>query len=131
MMRYTIVRIVCREIDKAVKQQPLEVLDSDLDFARLIGDWCLMAQMHMFGQMVMEAQEREKGNFVPMRRQHTTRDAYATLPMENITPALLVQMGIRKELNSAGALLSKWAAEKLVTKMSRGVYNKKYKEIPL
>ena len=131
MMRYTLVRIVCRQIDAAINGEQLQVADDDLEFACLIGDWCLMAQMHLFGQMVMEAQEREKGNFVPMRRQHTTRDAYATLPMENITPALLVQMGIRKELNSAGALLSKWAAEKLVTKMSRGVYNKKYKEIPL
>ncbi len=131
MMRYTLVRIVCRQIDAAINGEQLQVADDDLEFACLIGDWCLMAQMHLFGQMVMEAQEREKGNFVPMRRQHTTRDAYATLPMENITPALLVQMGIRKELNSAGALLSKWAAEKLVTKMSRGIYKKKYKEIPL
>ena len=131
MMRYTLVRIVCRQIDAAINGEQLQVADDDLEFACLIGDWCLMAQMHLFGQMVMEAQERENGNFVPMRRQHSTRDAYATLPMENITPALLVQMGIRKELNSAGALLSKWAAEKLVTKMSRGVYNKKYKEIPL
>ena len=131
MMRYTIVRIVCREIDKAVKQQPLEVLDSDLEFARLIGDWCIMAQMHMFGQMVMEAQERENSAFIPRKRSTKVREAYASLPMEGLTAETLVDRGVSANVNTAYVTLRRWLEDGLVSSTEKGVYKKKYNEIPI
>ena len=131
MMRYTLVRIVCREIDKAVKQQPLEVLDSDLDFARLVGDWCLMAQMHMFGQMVMEAQERENSAFMPRKRSTKVREAYAALPMEGLTAETLVDRGVSANVNTAYVTLRRWLEDGLVSSTEKGVYKKKYNEIPI
>ena len=53
----------------------LVVRDDDIEFARLIGDWCVMAQMRMFGNMVMEAKEREISQFVPRRRSTKIREA--------------------------------------------------------
>ena len=131
MMRYTIVRIVCREIDKAVKQQPLEVLDSDLEFARLIGDWCIMAQMHMFGQMVMEAQERENSAFIPRKRSTKVREAYASLPMEGLTAETLVDRGISSSISVARVTLHRWLGDGLVIETGKGEYKKKYNEIPI
>ena len=136
MMRYTLVRIVCREILSAVANSSLftfhsslKVEDSDLEFARLIGDWCLMAQMHMFGQMVMDAREREMNNYVPRKRSSKVREAYAQLP-ELINTELLVSEGLAKNVNAAGATLRRWLADGLVAAANNNNYRKCFKEIP-
>jgi hypothetical protein len=114
-----------------VQQQPLEVLDSDLEFARLIGDWCLMAQMHMFGQMVIEAQERENSAFIPRKRSTKVREAYASLPMEGLTAETLVDRGVSANVNTAYVTLRRWLEDGLVSSTEKGVYKKKYNEIPI
>ena len=174
MMRYTLVRIVCREIEsqktlprKTLQTLPrplpagrgvvrtdgaegdnsssatiysppsqggagggsLTVLDSDLEFARLIGDWCLMAQMHMYGQMVMDAREREMSNYVPRKRSSKVREAYAKLP-ELINTELLVSEGLAKNVNAAGSTLRRWLADGLVAEVNDKNYRKCFKEIP-
>ena len=136
MMRYTLVRIVCREILSAVANSSLftfhsslKVEDSDLEFARLIGDWCLMAQMHMFGQMVMDAREREMSNYVPRKRSNKVREAYAQLP-ELINTELLVSEGLAKNVNAAGATLRRWLADGLVAAANNNNYRKCFQEIP-
>ena len=131
MMRYTLVRIVCREINKAVKGEPLTIEDSDLEFARLIGDWCLTAQMHMFGQMVMEALEREQTAFTPRKRSSKVREAYASLPMEGLTAEKLVEQGACASVNTARVTLHRWFADGLVSESGKGIYKKKYTEIPI
>jgi len=132
MMRYTLVKIVCRQIDAAIKGQQLEVTDSDIEFARLIGDWCLMAQMHMFGEMVMEAQQREQLNFVPRKRSQKIREAYARLPMEGITTETLVSEGVARDLNTSNNTLRRWAEDGLVVRLKDNkTYRKLFKEIPV
>ena len=136
MMRYTLVRMVLREIASpnlplTSPHSPLEVHDSDLEFARLIGDWCLMAQMHLFGEMVMEAQERERSQFVPRKRSTKIREAYAMLP-DKLTSETLVERGVCKDVNRSNETLRRWLADGLV-EMSEEmkVYRKKFKEIPI
>ncbi len=152
MMRYTLVRIVLREIEWRVKsgerrvergekreesgekreesgERIMEVIDSDLEFARLIGDWCLMAQMHMFGEMVMEAQEREWSDFVPRKRSTKVREAYARLP-ETITTETLVSEGVCRDINIASTTLRRWEADGLVKKVDNRSYRKTFAKIP-
>ena len=146
MMRYTLVRIVLRSLPPSpIPEQSsptrslsegggdqkldLSVTDSDLEFARLIGDWCLMAQMHMFGEMVIEAQERERSNFVPRKRSTKIREAYARLPMEGITTEMLVSVGVASDLTRAAETLRRWLADGLVVKEKK-TYRKNYNEIP-
>ncbi len=114
----------------SILNSPLSVTDSDLEFARLIGDWCLMAQMHMFGEMVMEAQERERSNFVPRKRSTKIREAYASLP-EELTTETLVSSGVANDLSYASKTLQRWLEDGLVKKTDNKKYRKLYKEIPV
>ena len=139
MMRYTLVRMVCREahpqaLPKGGGNEALEltVTDSDLEFARLIGDFCLFSQMHMFGQQVMDALEAEKRMFVPKRRTEKMRQAYKQLPHEGITREMLVERGICKDTKIASTVLLRWLADKLVeSDPQQNIFTKLYNEIPL
>ena len=117
-------------MDNAVKGLSLEVRDDDLEFARLIGDWCLMAQMRLFGNMVIEAQERERSNFTPRKRSTKVREVYASLPME-IKTETLVQAGLVQNLRGATVILRRWLEDGLVERKNNYVYIKKYNEIPV
>lgn len=130
MMRYTIVRIVLREIDELLKGATPTVTDEDLEFAKLVGDWCLFAQIHMFGEMVMQAQEREKEAFVPRKRSTKVREMYAALPME-LSTNVLVENGYAADLNAASLILRRWLDDGLIEKTGTRSYKKKYKEIPV
>lgn len=130
MMRYTLVRMVCRQKERALKGEPLEVTDSDLEFARLIGDFCLMSQMHLFGQQVMDAMQREREAFTPRKRSRKIREAYALLPDE-LTTETLVQAGVATSLNAAAITLHRWLDDGLVKQTeSKKIYRKTFKEIP-
>ena len=88
-----------------------------------------MAQMRMFGNMVMEAQEREKSQFVPRKRSYKTRDAYAALP-QDFKFEDLVKAGIAKNAKHASQLTLGWKKDGLVDSNIKG-YTKKYNEIPI
>jgi hypothetical protein len=128
MMRYSLVRLVLRQLDNIRKGEPLIVEDDDLEFAKLIGDWCLMAQMRMFGNMVMDAQEREKNQFVPRRRSTKIREAYASLP-KDFKLEDLVKAGIAKNAKRASNVVNRWKSDGLVEISNYG-YTKKFKNIP-
>ena len=129
MMRYTLVRIVLRQRDAARKGKPLEVRDDDLEFARLIGDWCLMTQMHYYGQMVIDAQERERTAFTPRKRSNKVRQAYAKLPRQ-IDHETLVAHGVASSMAVASVTLKRWLDDGLVAKDGKK-YVKTYDEIPI
>ena len=129
MMRYALVRMVLRQQEAARKGLPLEVRDDDLEFARLIGDWCLMAQMHLFGQMVIDAQERERSTFTPRKRSTKVREAYARLPKE-LDRETLVAEGVASSVDTASVTLKRWLDDGLLTKEGKK-YVKKYNEIPV
>lgn len=129
MMRYALVRAVMRQVDDLIAGKPLEIIDSDLDFACLIGDFCLMSQMHMFGQMVMDALEAESKNFVPRRRMQKTREVFKRLP-EKFTYQDLLAAGLFDSYTQARASCSRWTQEGFLKKKDRKYFVKVIKELP-
>ncbi|MBR2233960.1 MAG: hypothetical protein IJ892_02770, partial [Prevotella sp.] len=123
MMRYAIVRLVLRQLDKAIKGEDLEVDESDLEFARLIGDWCLQAQIHLFGQMVMDAQEAEAQAFKPRGMQDATKQKFEQLPSV-FTPSDMVACGIVQNATHAATVALRWQKAGIIKKLERGKYQK-------
>lgn len=84
MIRYTLLRAVLRQLKELLALPPdqrvLEITDSDLEFARLVGDFVLEMQMYMFGGDVMEALEAQKWAFTPRRRTNKMKDRFESLP---------------------------------------------------
>ena len=124
MMRYALVRMVMRQLDAAIKGDDLVCDDSDLEFARLIGDFCLMSQMHFFGQMVMDALDAQTQDFEPRRRSTKVREAYNQLPMEFTTEDVMQILGL-KTLNNAGQTCRRWVSDGIITAPK----DRKYKKI--
>ena len=123
MMRHALVRLVLRQLDKARKGEPLEVDDSDLEYARLIGDWCMEMQVFMFGEMTREAQRREREAFAPMKMHSRTREAFNNLPA-TLTPEKLVESGVATNMESARKTLYRWAQKGLLEKTEKGFIKK-------
>jgi len=128
MMRYALVRLVLRHPEEALQGLPLPVDDSDLQYARIIGDWALMAQMHLFGQMVMEARQMEKQHFVPRRRTEKVRNAFDSLPRE-FDAIALVKAGLCRDGNHASTTLRRWAKDGLVEQHEK-IWKKLVMRIP-
>ncbi|MBQ9668759.1 MAG: hypothetical protein IJV45_08490 [Prevotella sp.] len=130
MMRYAIVRLVLRQIDTAIAGQPLTVDDSDLEFARLIGDFVLTTQIHMFGQQVVEALEQQEQDFQPRRRSTKVREAFNRLPAEFTTEDVMQMLGL-KSLSSAGTTCHRWIGDGLISKPKNRKYKKLVKSIDI
>lgn len=130
MIRYTLVRIVMRQLKEAAAGEPLQVLDSDLEFAKLIGDFCLTSQMYFFGQMVMDALENEAKTFVPRKRSRKIREIFAKLP-QKFNVDTLVDNGYSKTLSAARVIAYRWREDGLVSPTeNKDEYCKNFKEIP-
>ena len=80
MIRYALVRSVLRQLKELQQGEPLQISDSDLEFARLIGDFVLDMQIYMFGSDVMEAQEQQAAAFTPRRRSNKVKERFEKLP---------------------------------------------------
>ena len=130
MMRYGLTWLVLRHPDKALNGEELPIDDDDLAFVRLIGDWALMAQMRLFGQMVMEAKQREQEQFVPRRRSTKIRQLYAMLPDE-FTQEVFKQQTPDSSPSHTATTIQRWMADGLIEKLDNRTYKKKYKEIPV
>jgi len=128
MIRYTLVRMVLRQLEDARKGKELKVEDSDLEFARLIGDWCLQAQMFMFGQMVMDAQEKEEMAFVPRKYHTKTRSIYNALP-DKITVSDIIKAGLAEKVKYAMVVLRRWEKDDLVETEDDATWTKKIQKI--
>ncbi|MCR5159964.1 MAG: hypothetical protein K6D37_12685 [Prevotella sp.] len=128
MMRYALVRIVLRQLDKAKKGEELEVNDEDLELARLIGDWCLLMQVHLFGQMVCDALEKERQAFLPRQYRTKTRDAYNKLK-EEFTLADVVNVGLAKNKVSALTTVSQWTKDEIVERKDNETWKKKVQKL--
>jgi hypothetical protein len=123
MMRYALVRIVLRQLDAAKKGEDLTVDDSDLEFARLIGDWCLQMQVHMFGQMVMDALDREAQAFQPRSYQNKTRDLFNRLPTHLSAEVLMADSAIKSKSN-AKMMLARWLKDGIIERIDDNEYRK-------
>ena len=128
MMRYALVRMVLRQLKDLLDGKPLKVEKSDLEFARLIGDFCLEAQIFMFGSMVAEAREKERMAFLPRRIQNSTRTGFNKLPKE-FTAKDVVTTGLAKTEATARSLITRLRKDGLVEVKNRGTYIKKIKAL--
>lgn len=123
MIRYTLVRVVLRQIEAAIEGKPLVIDDSDLEFAQLIGDFVLEMQMRMFGQDVIDALDAQIRAFVPRKRARKTIELYNSLPKEFTREEVLAR-GINSEYFRK--LINRWADDKII----KIEYNK-YKKMKL
>lgn len=128
MMRHALVRMVLRQKDGLRRGEDLVERDDDLEYARLIGDWCLEMQVRMFGQMVMDALEKEAAAYVPRRLHTKTRDAFNQLPAE-FNAQQLIEAGLCRSLNTAAVTLLRWERDGFVEKKKDNVYTKKVKTL--
>ncbi len=128
MMRYALVRIVLRQLDAAKKGEDLMVDDSDLEFARLIGDWCLQMQVHMFGQMVMDALAREAQAFQPRAYRYKTRELFNRLPTEITIELLMADSAVKSKYN-VKTLLARWLKDGLIERINDNEYRKKIERL--
>jgi hypothetical protein len=88
-----------------------------------------MSQMHMFGQMVMDALEAESKNFVPRRRMQKTREVFKRLP-DKFTYQDLLAAGLFDSYTQARASCSRWTQEGFLKKKDRKYFVKVIKELP-
>lgn len=85
MIRYTLPRIVMRQLDKfgadgRLKEgEELEITDNDLAFAELIGDYLMFINIYQWGNKLLEAMEEENRNLRPRVRQTKTVQLYEKL----------------------------------------------------
>ena len=123
MMRYALVRLVLRQLPAAINGEDLTVDDSDIEFARLIGDWCLEAQIHMFGQMVMDAQEAEAQAFKPRGMQKAIKVKFDQLP-DAFTITDLLKWEMAKNSSTASTIAGRWEKAGIIKKLERGKFKK-------
>lgn len=87
MMRYTLPRIVCRQLDKfeggyLKEGMQLEVTEDDLQFASLIGDYLMFISIYQWGQQYIEFTEEERRNVMPRKRKSAFADRFFELPKD-------------------------------------------------
>lgn len=118
MIRYALVRAVLRQVKELVRGEDLVIEDSDLEFARLIGDFCFEMQMWMFGNDVMEAKQLTEQTKEPKRRSTRSKALFEQLPKEftledfkKVTPELSKQ--------GRSAKLSRWIEEGALEKQGK------------
>ena len=123
MIRYALVRAVLRQVKELQRGEELVIEDSDLEFARLIGDFCLDMQIHMFGNDVMEALEQQDSAFTPRRRSNKVKDRFEKLP-EEFTRDMLVANCLDLKPAAVSATLKRWLDDGLIERRN-GKYVKK------
>ena len=123
MIRYALVRAVLRQVKELQRGEELVIEDSDLEFARLIGDFCLDMQIHMFGNDVMEALEQQDAAFTPRRRSNKMKDRFEKLP-EEFTREMLVANCLDIKNPAISATLKTWLDDGLIERKD-GKYVKK------
>ena len=127
MMRFTLVRMVLRQLDAAIEGRELKVEQSDLDFAELIGDWCLNAQIFMFGGMVEEAERKSKQAFIPKKPSVERQLIYNSLPME-FTAEEALGAGLSKTMKASNLTLKRWCESGFIEKTADGRYRRLFKK---
>ena len=96
-----------------LKGEELHIEDSDLEFARLVGDFVLMEQMYMFGNDVMDALEAQDTAFVPRRRANKTKERFDRLP-QTFSREMMVELSPGVTTSAVSKLLSVWQEEGIV-----------------
>lgn len=87
MMRYTLPRIVCRQLAKfengyLKEGEKLEIIPSDLEFAGLIGDYLMYISIYQWGQQYLEFTQEESQSLQPRKRKSAFAERFFQLPSE-------------------------------------------------
>ena len=87
MMRYTLPRVIDRNIDKfqdgyLKNGETIEVLDSDIEFARVIGDYLMFISIYQWGEAYLEAVDEDNSLRKPRLRKSKFAQTFAKLPNE-------------------------------------------------
>jgi hypothetical protein len=127
MMRFALVRLVLRQLDDAIAGRELKVEQSDLDFAELMGDWCLDAQIYMFGGLMQEADQKAKQAFIPRKPNAEKQLIYNALPMEFKTEEAL-EKGLAKDAKRCNEQLKRWVENGFIEKTDGGKYRRLFKK---
>ncbi len=85
MMRYTLPRIIDRNLGKFAHGllkpgERLDVLDSDIEFARLIGDYLMFISIYQWGEALLTAIEEDESLKKPRLRKTKFAQNYFKLP---------------------------------------------------
>ena len=113
MIRYALVRSVLRQLKELQHGEPLQISDSDLEFARLIGDFVLDMQIYMFGSDVMEAQEQQNAAFTPRKRWNKVKERFEKLPKE-FTREELKANSLDIKAPAISAMLKRWMDDGII-----------------
>lgn len=123
MMRYALVRAVLRQLKELQDGQDLQIIDSDLEFARLIGDFVLEMQIYMFGTDVMEALEQQAAAFTPRRRSNKVKERYEKLGREfTLEEVKALMAGCSPK--SSYTIIDRWKEYGIVKETEKGKYVK-------
>ena len=115
MIRYALVRSVLRQLKELQHGEPLQISDTDLEFAKLIGDFVLDMQIYMFGSDVMEAQEQQSAAFTPRRRSNKVKERFEKLPKEFTRDELRASC-LELKNSSISTLLENWLSDGIIEK---------------
>lgn len=126
MMRYTLPRIVCRQLDKFENGhlkagERLEVTDDDLKFASVIGDYLMFVSIFQWGQQYVEFMNEELVNTRPRMRKSKFAEHFAVLPK---TFSFEDVKAFYKTENSARNAISSLVKINAVRKLSRNQWEK-------
>lgn len=123
MIRYALVRAVLRQLKELQDGQDLQIIDSDLEFARLIGDFVLETQIYMFGTDVMDALELQASAFTPRRRASKVKERFEKLGKEFTRED--VQILMLGCLNSSVTqIITLWKRDGLIEEVEKNKYRK-------
>ena len=131
MMRYTLPRIVGRQLHKFEdgylrRGETLEILDSDLEFARLIGDYLMYISIFLWGTRLLEADDEQKKHLMPRQRRSKFMDNFYNLP------EVFTFEEIRryyKNDKSARTAIARLVSEKLIEKTDKNKWKKLVRDV--
>ena len=127
MIRYTLPRIVMRQLDKfgpdgRLKDgEKLDITDNDLAFAELIGDYLMFISIYQWGNALIEALDNELVDNKPRKRNTKLVDLFARLPKTFTN----VDLGAYYDnKGTVYALISRWVRTNVIKKLDDGSYTK-------
>lgn len=128
MVRYTLVRAVLRQIKDLQKGKELQIIDSDLEFAKLIGDFTLEMQMYMFGNELIDAKNAQDIAFTPRRRSNKVMERFYQLE-HTFTRDNLASLMPESKQSAITMAISGWLKDGLIKRVGENSYEKLVNDI--
>ena len=127
MIRYTLPKIVMREIDRFgdngrfPEGEELNVTDEDLRFAELIGDYLLFISIYIWGAKLEEAFNNVNNDLTPREQHSRFHGFFDSLPKEFGVDQFAVNY---RDRQTAYSVLSRLVRNKVIERTEVGKYRK-------